>query len=233
LTEANIEFPVAKERVSRLGLGGTTVLAVALALAGCTTEPTYNSGGDRSSSIGGATPGNVVREDDKKSASAEEQEKLSPRQKRAAAQSAAAAAGVAILIAKKLQEVADQCKALGRPEYQIDCLGDGFAAVSQDMPADAEFGDARAAIAEASRSLNALAEENKATDLPPIERPNVAGQIVPVAVDRLAASRERAARIVEETQTVLLRSSETDPAHVEPYQRIVAALDSSKVLLRS
>jgi hypothetical protein len=231
LTEENIEFPVAKERVGRLGLGGTTVLAVALARAGCASEPVYNSGGDRGSSIGGATPGNVTRPDDRKSA--EDERKMSPKAKRAAAQSAAAAAGVAVVIAKKLQEVADQCKALGRPAYEIDSLGDGKAAVSQDIPDDADFGAARAAVAQAARSLNALAEENRATDLPPIERPNVAGQIVPVAVDRLAASRERAARIVEETQTVLLRSSETDPAHVEPYQRIVAALDSSKVLLRS
>jgi hypothetical protein len=32
---------------------------------------------------------------------------------------------------------------------------------------------------------------------------------------------------------VLLRSSDTNPSQAEPYQRIVAALDSSKVLLRS
>jgi hypothetical protein len=211
--------------------GGTAVLAAALALAGCTVAPVYNSGGDRGSSIGGATPGNVVRPDDDQSAS--EDAKLSPKARRAAAKSAAGAAGVAVLIAQQLQEVADQCRALGRPEYQVDCLGDGYAAVSQDIPADAEFGDARAAIAQAARSLNALAEENRATDLPPIERPTVAGQLTPVAPARLAASRERAARIVEETQTVLLRSSETNPARAEPYHRIVAALDSSKVLLRS
>jgi hypothetical protein len=54
-----------------------------------------------------------------------------------------------------------------------------------------------------------------------------------VAPEVLAAARARAAAIVEETQTVLLRASDTDPARAAPSRRFAAALDSGKVLLRA
>ena len=142
-------------------------------------------------------------------------------------------AATAVLISRQLKKVADQCKALGRAEYQIDCLGEGYTRVSRSIPPEPGYDEARAAIAKAGQQLTALARQNAATDLPPAGAKGRSRAIQPVSPGRLKATRKAAEKIIAQTQTVLLRSSERDPARKEPYRNIAAAMESGKVLIRS
>ncbi len=140
---------------------------------------------------------------------------------------------VAAAIATRLNAVADQCKRIGRPEYQVDCLGEGYARAAQTIPEDQTFSDARAAVMRASGALSQLAAANRAAGAPDLATKDRSRPIHAVAPAKLAQVRAQAVKIIEETQTVLLRSQETTPDRKEAYQQIAQAVDSAKVLLRS
>jgi hypothetical protein len=145
----------------------------------------------------------------------------------------ASALVIADVVARQLVAVADRCRGLSRVEYRIDCLGAGYARAAEGIPTDETFAEARAAVADAARSLKRVAAANRAAAQPLIEGPASSGPLTPVAADRLAAAEAEALAILQETTTVLLRSSATVPEAAEPYRKIAAALDSGKVLLRS
>ena len=150
-----------------------------------------------------------------------------------AAQQFAIALAAATVIATKLQEVTDNCEALGRAEYQVDCLGEGYDRVSRSISADNTFTDARNALAQAAGRLNALADSARTDALPDIAVKGAGRRVAAVDPAKLADVRNQAAKIIEETETVLLRSSGGTPEKEASYQKIVAAVDSAKYLLRS
>jgi hypothetical protein len=140
---------------------------------------------------------------------------------------------VAGALAGLLLKVADDCRALNREDLRIDCLGAGYAKAAESIPTEEAFSEARAAVADAGRSLRRIARENRATSVPTVEAPSGAGPLVPVAASRQSGAEAEALAILERTQTVLLRSSETGSDQAEAYTKIAAALDSGKVLMRS
>jgi hypothetical protein len=146
---------------------------------------------------------------------------------------AASALVVADGLARLLQAVADECRALGREDLRIDCLGVGYGRVAASVPRDATFLEARANLARASRELRAVAQANRAPAAPSVAAPSGGGALTAVAPARQSSAETQALAILERTQTVLLRSSATVPDQPEAYGKIAAALDSGKVLLRS
>lgn len=130
------------------------------------------------------------------------------------------------------------CRGLPRKEYTIDCLAYQYRQVAQQLPRGGEYAAARAAIERAATQLEGVVREFAATDLPPahVTRPGVGRTARPLsAVDpgRSRAAATRAAAILAEAQTVLLRSSENSARRQLHYQRISAAVGSGTVLLRS
>jgi hypothetical protein len=128
------------------------------------------------------------------------------------------------------------CESLAAPDYAIDCLSERLGAVAAAMPRSGDYAEARTAIAAASRALGDLARANADP-----ERPAARGRsggvttgrpLVPVRPDRRAAANARASAILDETETLLLRSAGSD-ARQTHYASIAAALGSGKVLLRS
>jgi hypothetical protein len=115
----------------------------------------------------------------------------------------------------------------------VDCVAAGLADVAAAMPRDSDQAAARAALEKASRDLRALAQENRDTSLPRVtaKRGDVTTSRPLAAVVPSPAVASAADAIVAEAQTVLLRSAPADAA--PEYNRISAALDSSRVLLRS
>lgn len=146
---------------------------------------------------------------------------------------AATVAAAASVIVGRLNSVWRECEAQTRPEYYIDCLSEGYVRASGAIPGDATFTDSRAAILQAAGRLRGLAEANRAPDLPPLGGGARSRALTPVDPARLAAAQAQARAIIEETETVLLRSGERSADRRVAYRRISQALGTGKQLLRS
>lgn len=143
-------------------------------------------------------------------------------------------------IARRINAAASFCASIPAPEYLVDCLGDALGQIAHELPTTGDYAEARRAIDQASRKLRKLARENAAPDLP---RGVVRGRgenagrstssLTPVRSDRLAAVNREALTIIEEAETILLRSAEASTLRKVHYQTIAAAFGSNKVLLRS
>ncbi len=140
----------------------------------------------------------------------------------------------------RLEQVAQVCALLPR-RHRIHCLAYQYEALAAQIPATAEYHDMRIAIQQAARSLRQLASANVDPAAPTVRVPRVAERVPSIARRQVPAVRsdtlEQTARaaeaILEETQTILLRSAENTRNRSVAYQRVAAAIDSSKVLLRS
>ena len=143
-------------------------------------------------------------------------------------------------IARRLEAAGNFCASLPANEYLVDCLGDALGQIARDLPGTGDYAEARKAIDQASRKLRKLARDNADPDLP---RGVVRGrgenaglltsQLTPVRSDRRAAVNREALAIIEEAETILLRSAEASASRKVHYQTIAAAFGSNKVLLRS
>lgn len=136
-------------------------------------------------------------------------------------------------------QIADRirhCEAY-RPIWRVDCLADGFKQISRTLPQGEGYSSLRRELSTTADRLAALARQN-ADPAKPAARMRVqtsAGPrrtsrpIVAIEPRRLPAANAAAASIVADLSTTLLRSSpgQTDIA------RIAAAVDSTRVLLRS
>ncbi|MGV6848047.1 MAG: hypothetical protein ACWA5A_06660 [Marinibacterium sp.] len=134
------------------------------------------------------------------------------------------------------------CKGLNDPALNVDCLSERLSEVAKQIPSDSDYSDVRSVLNDTSRKLNKLARANRdrgrgavraasnnAGSLPP----ETARPIVAIEPAKAAAVNAEATRILEEAQTVLLRSAEGNAIKAGQYSKIAQALDSNKVLLRS
>jgi hypothetical protein len=125
---------------------------------------------------------------------------------------------------------------------RVDCVADQLREIASGLPRGGDYAPVRRALRDASRELSSIANANRARGIPerrygaqpPEGGPVItSGRLTEIAPDRIAAANAAAAQVIEETQTVLLRSTENSRARMAAYQDISAALDSTKVLLRS
>jgi hypothetical protein len=144
-------------------------------------------------------------------------------------------------VAQSLIAINAFCAGIGDATYRVDCLAERMEEVARSIPTDGPYADSRAALLDAAERLRALAAEN-ADPVKGKKTFATAGDdqkqrnsrpITPVASARLAAVQAEAVAILTLTQTVLLRSSETQTASAAQIQQIAAAVGSNKVLLRS
>jgi hypothetical protein len=124
--------------------------------------------------------------------------------------------------------------------YRIDCLRATYVRLANQIPATGDYAPVREALFTAARKLDAIVKANLDPDLPTI-RPRLLGQgggrhIQPlraVAQDRLRTANAEAAKVVQETSLLILRSGDRPPKRTVHYQQVAAAVDDNVILLRS
>ena len=124
--------------------------------------------------------------------------------------------------------------------YAVSCLADMIGRAAKDLPDTADYAGMKTALASASTRLEAVAKAARDPEEPRINarvegpRPMATSRpLTPVRPAEDAAVKARALAIIEETQTVLLRSSTRSEVTRASFVEVAAALDSNKVLLRS
>ncbi|WP_139792889.1 hypothetical protein [Pseudophaeobacter leonis] len=185
------------------------------------------SGGSAGGTAGGGTAGGPedVREEGGGNDATATASSLSPSQ-------VGTATSVAI-------EIAGRICTRAPTNYRIDCLSAELAKAAENLPQNAVFGEAKAALQNASDQLRSISREYRNSTSPrvrvvsPETGKRGARPIVAVRDQQLRRANSEALQVLEETQTILLRSAENSSPRSGPYQEIAQALNSNKILLRS
>jgi hypothetical protein len=142
-------------------------------------------------------------------------------------------------IVKDLRSIRRECSNYDQV-YRIDCLRQGIEMTVANMPDRPEYRDARRILKRASSQLADIVSTYEDPSAPRIEVPRDANPRFKkrrtyraVKTSALPKAMAKANAVVEEAATQLLRSAENSERRYAHYQQISAAVDSTKVLLRS
>lgn len=142
-------------------------------------------------------------------------------------------------VAQAVEEInlaRDFCSRLKRKEYVIDCLAAEMDSAADALPSTPEYAPAKAALKDGSRKLAKIVTDNRSSSLPAgVARDS--GHATPrpiraVETSRMDVATDAAIGVIEETGTILLRSSETS-AEAAGFVAISTAVRSNTILLRS
>jgi hypothetical protein len=151
-------------------------------------------------------------------------------------QARAAASATAAQVADEVTLAQEFCARLKQKEYAIDCLAAEYGRIAEGMDGTGALAPAKAALGDASDKLAAIARGNRSTSLPTaVARSSTKSSsrpLVPVETARLPEAADAAIAVIEETETILLRSSETS-AEAAGFVAISTAVSSGTILLRS
>ncbi|MEM1045649.1 MAG: hypothetical protein AAGL24_05845 [Pseudomonadota bacterium] len=134
-------------------------------------------------------------------------------------------------------EVEQVCRSVS-PEYRISCLGDGFKWVGKTMPNRPDYRAARSAISKAGSRLQSIAKQNRDRGAPVGTTTQgrewkARKKFTPVEKSKLRSANAAAVAAIQEAETRLLRAGENSDKRRVHYQRIAAAMGSTKRILRS
>ncbi len=127
----------------------------------------------------------------------------------------------------RLTQGAEECARLPWI-YRIDCLAQVYKRAAGAVAGKPDYRGARTALLNASRKLDALVDENRDRSEPRVK----VGRRTYRPIAARKSVGDAALAILRETETILLRSSESRNRRIH-YQRIAQAVGSTKVLLRS
>lgn len=124
--------------------------------------------------------------------------------------------------------------------YRIDCIRQTLLRAANELPSRGDYAPMRAVLIEAAAKLDTIVAQNLDVGAGSVS-PNVGGRpLAPTlpplrAVDAATAERaiDQAVAVLEETQTLLLRSAAGSAVKGPHYELVAQAVDSTKVLLRS
>lgn len=141
------------------------------------------------------------------------------------------------IVIKYLEDSTSLCDRLPQ-RYKVDCLGTQIGALVDRLPDTQELAPAKQALRTAAADLERIVRQNavRGGDRITAAIPGVMetdAPLRPVRGERLPAANAQAAAVIDEATTVLLRSAAGGGDIGASYQRIAAAVDSTKVLLRS
>lgn len=152
----------------------------------------------------------------------------------------AASPAVAAAVVAILNQGTQFCKSLKQAEYLVDCLAERIDTAAKRMALAPEYSDAHAALSEAAAKLRGIAQNNRSATEPAarFKAPGAGGvrtsrELVPVDRRKLRRSANQALAVVQETEAVLLRSSEGSDQNAAQYSQIAKAVGANKVLLRT
>ena len=124
--------------------------------------------------------------------------------------------------------------------FHVDCLQWNFEKLARGLPRTGDYAPLRAVLDQAAKRLDVLVVKNSDPGVsritPRIPNKPLAPSVGPLAAIRpaeLPRVMAEAAAIVDDTSTILLRSTENSERRQIAYQEIAVAIDSTKVLLRS
>lgn len=140
-------------------------------------------------------------------------------------------------IVKNINGARGECASYA-PVYRIDCLRQRLADIAQRIPAGPAYSEARQIISRASSKLgriqagitDAKAPRQRSRANPRLKQTKT---YAAVKREKLSKAMEQARQVIDEASTQLLRAAENSEKRASHYQQIAAALDSTKVLLRS
>lgn len=123
--------------------------------------------------------------------------------------------------------------------WRVDCLSNELERMASALPNDHASRRAKTEIRAAAAKLRAIAEANADPAQPAVRRAveidgarrQTTRPITAVAPNRVVATNLAADQVITELSTTLLRSASS--ANAAEYTRVAAAVDSTKVLLRS
>lgn len=144
------------------------------------------------------------------------------------------------VIIRRLDESEQICETMG-DEYRPACFAATYRQLAEEIPANGDYSEAREVLLDTARKLDTIVRNNVDRQKPAltarVRREGGSSAPTPpmraVREARVAEVTRQAANILEEAETVLLRSASSDAARAIHYQRIAAAVGSNKVLLRS
>ncbi|MFT6167921.1 MAG: hypothetical protein ACJAR9_000024 [Celeribacter sp.] len=143
-------------------------------------------------------------------------------------------------ITKAIEAAYAFCARSVQKEYMIDCLGSNLADLAAEIPKTGDYAEAAQILADAATKLRTIARDNRSATLPKARLKGIVDDVevttkrlIPVETSSLSTSAALAADVLEETQTLLLRSAENSERRKIPYEEIALAVGSQKVLLRS
>ncbi len=147
---------------------------------------------------------------------------------------------ITMLYSQQIDRENDRCGKLPS-EYHVTCLRDRLGEVARALPKEGDYAPMRQTLEQAVVRLDAVANQNAQAGVPARQfqfkdrkgEVTTTGAMVPVQAAAIPSAHAQAIRILEETQTVLLRSGENSRKRAVHFERISDTLDSSKVLLRS
>ena len=143
-------------------------------------------------------------------------------------------------VTRNIESVNDRCDEVPT-RLKIDCIAQRYEILAQSPELSGEYDNVRKALKSAAKQLCEVAE-NASDPAAPKERLTVERNgstkavgrpLTPVAAEKQEEAFAAAIKIIEETETLLLRSAGTSKRRQVSYQRIAQAMDSNKVLLRS
>lgn len=128
----------------------------------------------------------------------------------------------------------------GAQEYLVSCLGGQLLEIANALPDTGDYAQSAKIIEDAGRKLQALARQNR-TRSKPVVRFSAStsagtvttGPLIAVATASLPSVNQQAAAILQEAETLLLRSVTNSDRRKSHYETIAAVVGSGKVLLRS
>jgi hypothetical protein len=143
------------------------------------------------------------------------------------------------LIVRYLSASRDTCGRKLDPRYRIDCLRAFYVSTANAIPATGAYAPVRAALFAAARKLDRIVEANldpAAPTIRPRRADNGGHHMQPlraVARANLRTANAEAAKVVKETEMLILRSADVPKQRTAHYQKIATALDQNLILLRS
>lgn len=148
----------------------------------------------------------------------------------------------ASLVAQNLAQIQKICEDMG-DEYRVACFAVTYKDLANALQRNGGDEIIRSTLHTAARKLDQLVQNNLDREKPALrayltdksgEKLVTTRSMDATAATRTAALKIQAAEILEEAETVLLRSaSSTSPTRALSYQKVAAAIGSNKILLRS
>lgn len=132
------------------------------------------------------------------------------------------------------------CTPLVQSEFVIDCLSERLSALSKQLEGQEGFEEVQAILESTARDLNQIARQNRSSTLSPAKFAThgqtpvqTTRRLIPVDETKMEEAVSQALAVIEEAETLLLRSAEDSTDRSIQFQQIAAAIGSNKVLLRS
>ncbi len=131
------------------------------------------------------------------------------------------------------------CAEIKEQAYRVDCLAERFGALAKSIPKDSDYAEVQSVLKSASDQLANLARSNRDRALPrgratrPGSTETTTRPLTPVSAEATASVNQQARAILDNTETLLLRSAEVSQSKTAQFAQIADAIGSNKVLLRA